>query len=123
MVPQNILIRACHKPVIMWPRVVSDIVRRYDIDAIHMDDYFYPYRIAGLNFPDDSSFAAYHGKFYGEQRDDWRRNNVDLIIKQLHDSIKAIKPYWSIWYFSFWCLAQCRQRFGRFSHQGRTDQL
>jgi uncharacterized lipoprotein YddW (UPF0748 family) len=73
-------------------RVVSDIVRRYDIDAIHMDDYFYPYRIAGIDFPDDSSFAAFHGEFSDGQRDDWRRQNVDLIIRQLHDSIRAIKP-------------------------------
>ena len=73
--------------------VVSDIVRRYDIDAIHMDDYFYPYRIAGVEFPDDQSFKAYQGEYTADQRDDWRRNNVDLIIKQLHDSIKAIKPW------------------------------
>jgi len=74
-------------------RVVSDIVRRYDIDAVHMDDYFYPYRIAGMNFPDDESFSAYRGEYTDNQRDDWRRNNVDLIIKQLHDIIKSIKPY------------------------------
>lgn len=74
-------------------RVVSDIVRRYDVDAIHMDDYFYPYRIAGAEFPDDHSFALYGGSFAPAQRDDWRRNNVDLIIRQLHDSIKAIKPH------------------------------
>ena len=73
--------------------VVSDIVRRYDIDAIHMDDYFYPYRIAGSEFPDDLSFQAYHGSFNPNQKDDWRRNNVDLIIKQIHDSIKSIKPW------------------------------
>lgn len=74
-------------------RVVSDIVRRYDIDAIHMDDYFYPYRLAGIAFPDDRSFAACQGEFTADRRDDWRRNNVDLIIKQLHDSIRAIKPH------------------------------
>ncbi len=74
-------------------KVVSDIVRRYDIDAIHMDDYFYPYRIAGVEFPDDQSFKTYPGGYAANQRDDWRRNNVDLIIKQLHDSIKAIKPW------------------------------
>jgi uncharacterized lipoprotein YddW (UPF0748 family) len=73
--------------------VVSDIVRRYDIDAIHMDDYFYPYRIAKINFPDDSSFASYPGRFAPDQRDEWRRNNVNIIIKQLSDSIKAIKPW------------------------------
>jgi len=73
--------------------VVSDIVRRYDIDAVHLDDYFYPYRIAGVEFPDDQSFKIYPRGYSASQRDDWRRNNVDLIIKQLHDSIKAIKPW------------------------------
>lgn len=74
-------------------RVVSDIVRRYDVDAIHFDDYFYPYRIARLEFPDSSSFARYPNGFPADKKDDWRRNNVNLIIKQLHDSIKAIKPW------------------------------
>ncbi len=74
-------------------KVVSDIVRRYDIDAIHMDDYFYPYRIAGVEFPDNESFKTYGQGYAVNQRDDWRRSNVDLIIKQLHDSIKAIKPW------------------------------
>jgi len=73
--------------------IVSDIVRRYDIDAVHLDDYFYPYRIAGVEFPDDKSFKAYPRGYKTSQRDDWRRNNVDLIIKQLHDSIKSIKPW------------------------------
>ena len=73
--------------------VVSDIVRRYDIDAVHMDDYFYPYRITGVEFPDDQSFKTYSRGYTDTQRDDWRRNNVDLIIKQMHDSIKAIKPW------------------------------
>ena len=72
--------------------VVSDIVRRYDIDAVHFDDYFYPYKISGIEFPDNKSFKKYAGEFGPKQKDDWRRNNVDLIIKQLHDSIKAIKP-------------------------------
>ena len=73
--------------------VVSDIVRRYDIDAVHMDDYFYPYRIAKLEFPDDSAFRANPNGFAPDKKDDWRRNNVDLIIKQIHDSIKVIKPW------------------------------
>jgi uncharacterized lipoprotein YddW (UPF0748 family) len=74
-------------------KVVSDIVRRYDIDAIHMDDYFYPYRIDGLEIPDNKSFRTYSRGYAANQRDDWRRNNVDLIVKQLHDSIKSIKPW------------------------------
>jgi len=73
-------------------RVVSDIVRRYDIDAIHFDDYFYPYKITGQEFPDDKSFKKYQGDFGPQDKENWRRNNVDLIIKQLHDSIKSIKP-------------------------------
>lgn len=74
-------------------RVVSDIVRRYDIDAIHMDDYFYPYRIAGIPFPDDRSFTLYREASGDTLRDVWRRNNVDKIIQQLHDSILRIKPW------------------------------
>ncbi|MBG0859203.1 MAG: family 10 glycosylhydrolase [Bacteroidales bacterium] len=73
--------------------VASDIVRRYDIDAIHMDDYFYPYRIANVSFPDDSSFFKHPRGFSQEQKEEWRRDNVNLIIKQLSDSIKAIKPW------------------------------
>ncbi|MFN3793653.1 MAG: glycoside hydrolase family 10 protein [Chitinophagaceae bacterium] len=66
-------------------RVVKDLVSRYDLDGIHMDDYFYPYRIAGKEFPDAKSFAAY-GK--GMNKDDWRRSNCDTIIKQLYETIK-----------------------------------
>lgn len=72
--------------------VVSDIVRRYDIDAIHFDDYFYPYKIAGSEFPDEKSFNRFRGNFSPSEKENWRRDNVDLIIKQLHDSIKSIKP-------------------------------
>ncbi len=74
-------------------RVVSDLVRRYDIDAIHFDDYFYPYKIAGQGVPDDNSFRKYPRNFGSGDKENWRRNNVDLIIKQLHDSIKSIKPF------------------------------
>lgn len=74
-------------------RVVADLVRRYDIDAIHMDDYFYPYRIAGIEFPDSTAFANNPRGFEPNQKDDWRRNNVDMIIKQIHDSIKSVKPH------------------------------
>src|SRR5262245_33369603 len=59
-------------------KVIADIVHRYDVDAIHMDDYFYPYRIAGKEFPDE---AAYKNSKTSLNRDDWRRSNVDSIIK------------------------------------------
>lgn len=71
--------------------VAGDIVRRYDIDAIHMDDYFYPYRISGVDFPDDSTFARYNPDALG--RADWRRENVNKIIRQIHDTIKAVNPW------------------------------
>jgi beta-glucosidase-like glycosyl hydrolase/uncharacterized lipoprotein YddW (UPF0748 family) len=74
-------------------KVILDVTRRYDIDAIHFDDYFYPYKIKGVEFPDSASFVKYNRGFAPSQKDDWRRDNVDLIIKMLHDSIKAAKPY------------------------------
>lgn len=71
-------------------RVVEDIVARYDVDAIHFDDYFYPYPVAGKPFPDAASFKKY-GK--GMKLDDWRRHNVDLLIEQVNASIKKLKPW------------------------------
>ncbi len=71
-------------------RVVDDIVARYDVDGIHFDDYFYPYPVAGKEFPDDKSYAKY-GK--GMKRADWRRKNVDLLIEDLHKRISAAKPW------------------------------
>jgi uncharacterized lipoprotein YddW (UPF0748 family) len=70
--------------------VIKDIVQRYKIDAIHMDDYFYPYRIAGKEFPDASSFAK-NGK--GMEKDEWRRSNVDSIIVAIHRTIREAKPF------------------------------
>lgn len=71
-------------------RVITDIVARYDIDAIHMDDYFYPYRIAGAEFPDTASFRKYG---QGMDKGDWRRSNTDSVIKHLSESIKQKKPW------------------------------
>lgn len=71
--------------------VVSDIVSRYDVDAIHMDDYFYPYPIKGKDFPDDASFARFGGGF--SNKADWRRSNVNVLIKKLHETIREIKPW------------------------------
>ena len=70
--------------------VVRDIVKRYDVDAVHMDDYFYPYRIAGKEFPDAASYIRSGSKL---SKDDWRRSNVDSIIKKLNAVIKEEKPY------------------------------
>ena len=70
-------------------RVVRDLVSRYDIDAIHMDDYFYPYRIAGKEFPDEKT---YQKNKRGLSKEDWRRSNCDTIVKQLYATIHQIKP-------------------------------
>jgi uncharacterized lipoprotein YddW (UPF0748 family) len=73
-------------------RVVKDIVSRYDVDAIHFDDYFYPYPLAEA-YPDTVSFALYNRGFRMEDKADWRRENVDMIIKMLNDTIKSTKPW------------------------------
>jgi uncharacterized lipoprotein YddW (UPF0748 family) len=70
--------------------VIRDLVRRYDIDAVHFDDYFYPYRIPGKEFPDDPSYQKYGN---GIDRGDWRRSNVDSIIVLLGKAIKEEKKY------------------------------
>ena len=65
--------------------VVTDVVSRYKVDAIHFDDYFYPYKIEGKAFPDDASYRLY-GK--GLNKEDWRRSNTDSIIAALSAAIK-----------------------------------
>jgi len=70
--------------------VIRDIVKRYDVDAIHFDDYFYPYRIAGKEFPDYASYAKYGN---GMNKEDWRRSNTDSIIVMLGTAIKQEKKY------------------------------
>ena len=71
--------------------IVRDIVNRYDVDAIHMDDYFYPYPVPGEEFPDQISFAAY-GRGYSNKAD-WRRDNVNVLIKEIHETVRACKPW------------------------------
>jgi len=71
-------------------KVIADIVHRYDIDAIHMDDYFYPYRISGKEFPDENAYKKSGSKL---NKDDWRRSNVDTIIQMLSVAIKKEKPW------------------------------
>ena len=74
-------------------KVVEDVVERYDIDAVHFDDYFYPYRVAGEEFPDAATFKNNPRGFAPNQRDDWRRNNVNMVINELQKTIKSIKPW------------------------------
>jgi uncharacterized lipoprotein YddW (UPF0748 family) len=75
-------------------RVIRDIVTRYDIDALHADDYFYPYvetdaSGAAIAFPDDATYSQYGG---GLSRADWRRANVDRFVERMYNEVHAIKP-------------------------------
>ncbi|MBO4487350.1 MAG: family 10 glycosylhydrolase [Bacteroidaceae bacterium] len=71
--------------------VVTDIVSRYDVDGLHMDDYFYPYPEAGVQIPDQETFRQYGAGFSSIQ--DWRRDNVSRLIHEIHETIKRIKPW------------------------------
>lgn len=71
--------------------VVKDIVARYDVDAIHIDDYFYPYPANGKKFENDD--ASYRKFGNGMERNAWRRHNVDLLIEQLYSTIKNEKDW------------------------------
>jgi uncharacterized lipoprotein YddW (UPF0748 family) len=74
-------------------KVVLDVVRRYDIDGAHIDDYFYPYPEANADFPDDASYRRYTAAGGTLPRADWRRANVDSLVHELYVGIKRIKPW------------------------------
>ena len=69
--------------------VIMDVVRRYDVDGVHFDDYFYPYE--GIRNEDAATYAQYNPG--GLSLGDWRRDNVNKFIKMVHDSIQLVKPY------------------------------
>jgi uncharacterized lipoprotein YddW (UPF0748 family) len=78
--------------------VVMDIVKRYDIDGVHIDDYFYPYKVKDKSgndvmFPDDQSFSAYQQQGGQFNREDFRRYSVDTFIETLYKAIKELKPH------------------------------
>jgi uncharacterized protein YbbC (DUF1343 family)/uncharacterized lipoprotein YddW (UPF0748 family) len=74
--------------------VVMDIVKRYDIDGVHFDDYFYPYpSYNDGDFPDDKSWEIYINSGGDLSRADWRRESVNIFIEDLYDAIKDEKPY------------------------------
>lgn len=75
--------------------VVMDLVKRYDIDGVHFDDYFYPYPSYNLNedFPDDASWKAYQASGGRLSRGDWRRESVNKLIERIYRNIKAEKPH------------------------------
>jgi uncharacterized lipoprotein YddW (UPF0748 family) len=90
--------------------VVADIVRRYDVDGIHIDDYFYPYPVkaqqtkvgdggtangeaSNLEFPDEAAWVAYRNSGGTLERADWRRTQVDAFVAEMYRSVQAIKPW------------------------------
>lgn len=78
--------------------VVKDIVTRYDVDAIHMDDYFYPYPVAGESINDLHAYQTYGSQWGFDANSatdlhNFRRRCVDVLIRYVHDDIKAIKPW------------------------------
>ena len=75
--------------------VVMDLVKRYDIDGVHMDDYFYPYPSYNNNidFPDSVSWSAYQRSGGTLSRGDWRRDAVNKLVERLYKNIKATKPW------------------------------
>ena len=79
-------------------RVILDVTRRYDVDGIHLDDYFYPYPEKTtakqvIPFPDDVSWRKYQESNGKLTRDDWRRDNVNRFVQRLYTSVKAEKPW------------------------------
>ncbi len=77
--------------------VIVDVVRRYEVDGVHIDDYFYPYKekdASGdvIDFPDSTSYAKYKAGGGTLSKDDWRRHNVDLFVEQMYQSVKAVRP-------------------------------
>ncbi len=76
--------------------VVADVLRRYEVDGVHIDDYFYPYPVqaggADQPFPDEESWARYQLTGGTLARDDWRRANVDGLVQALQRTVREVRP-------------------------------
>ncbi|MFC5825193.1 family 10 glycosylhydrolase [Nonomuraea insulae] len=70
---------------------IMDAVSRYDVDGVHLDDYFYPYPVSGQAIPDSAAYTKYGGSFGNVA--DWRRDNVNLLVRELDQRIHAAKPH------------------------------
>lgn len=100
--------------------VIEEVTRKYDIDGIHFDDYFYPYKIQGLPYPDSLDFEQNKGAI--SDIEDWRRQNVDLLIQQVSKKIKEVKPYvqFGISPFGVWRNKDKDAIFGSNTRAGQT---
>ncbi|WP_186757102.1 glycoside hydrolase family 10 protein [Echinicola salinicaeni] len=70
--------------------IVSEVLQNYDIDGVHLDDYFYPYKIPGEEFEDQDAYSKYGNNL---NLGDWRRANVDELIRSINDLVKNEKPW------------------------------
>ena len=71
--------------------VIIEIVSNYEMDAIHFDDYFYPYKVGNLKIEDGETFRK-HAKS-NQSVEDWRRDNVNTLVKEVYENIKSVKPW------------------------------
>src|SRR5882672_6652863 len=74
-------------------RVFRDVVKKYDVDGVQIDDYFYPYPEKGVDFPDEQSWQRYQKSGGKLSRADWRRQNINELIEKLYAMIKEEKPH------------------------------
>ncbi len=89
-------------------KVVGDLLDRYDIAGIHLDDYFYPYPTAGGGFPDDLVYADYLARGGQAGRSDWRRDNVNNLVRGIHEIVKRARggPVFSVSPFGIYTKGQ-----------------
>ena len=73
--------------------VIQDVVQRYDIDGVHIDDYFYPYPEAKQDFPDAASYARYQQGGGKLGKADWRRQNIDTFVQRMYAIVHEAKPH------------------------------
>ena len=102
--------------------VVADIVRNYDVAGIHMDDYFYPYPVNAIEFPDTASYRQYCDTTVFSDKDEWRRDNVDRTVEMISATVKALKPWvaFGISPFGVWRNSDVDPR-GSETHAGITN--
>jgi uncharacterized lipoprotein YddW (UPF0748 family) len=87
--------------------VILDIVRRYDVDGVHTDDYYYPYAIKDeatskpVDFPDGATYARYRQSGGRLERKDWRRENINQVVQQIYKRVHEIKPWVKVSYSPF----------------------